>query len=413
MFIYFAYGFASQRDVETIIGKEFAKDGYDCQPLVPDSEYALLMTYDQCMSKLFSPPTNENMIPYGVWEDTIYGPIYDGPWNFTYRSQASYELFTFYHQPFPTMSNMTYTFNRECALPKFNGYEKTKKYSPDISIDHPLKLAVEESIVNCAENYCTGFGPFGISNKKLNASWFAEESYINEYGYQNLPEDYVYPIYGFTEDEVYGESGEEQFVSETIYGVLTFHVDDKVDYVSQCENDSFPQAFQDDLFANGTYAFPKVWSTDSALSEVNKDDREKVDFTVQLRPRSLGITPFMPMHSMRSIGTHFSGKNYQNRCDFADRQIAKETYEYVYSWPNCHPCDSFKRAPPFSCSRSVPKGAIEILALSLSNTLFFLSWLVWFGPILFMRWKRNQLKAGQEEEPEPNETVSTRISSVV
>ena len=52
-----------------------------------------------------------------------------------------------------------------------------------------------------------------------------------------------------------------------------------------------------------------------------------------------------------------------SRCEYYERETARQAFEYVYSKPNCHPCNSFKLNSPFLCERTVRKTVGEVIAL--------------------------------------------------
>lgn len=48
----------------------------------------------------------------------------------------------------------------------------------------------------------------------------------------------------------------------------------------------------------------------------------------------------------------------------------------------CHPCNTFKDNSPFVCTKSKGKTTLEILSLSVSNTLAAFSFLVALAPMI-------------------------------
>ena len=70
------------------------------------------------------------------------------------------------------------------------------------------------------------------------------------------------------------------------------------------------------------------------------------------------------------------------RSNFYEKQVAVEAFEYVFSYPNCHPCDIFSQNSPFFCDRAVRKTWLNIFALAISNTLFLVGIMIAWAPIL-------------------------------
>ena len=135
---------------------------------------------------------------------------------------------------------------------------------------------------------------------------------------------------------------------------------------------------ESDLYTNGGYVAPHVYggsvSFYDGAGQVVKSDH-----------RTLGMTPMYPKSFWdptnlppMTEGTFFGIP----RCDFYERQMSKEAYEFVYSHESCHPCDGFKFNTPFHCESKVRKSAGEIIALSVSNTLALFGFLVAVGPAL-------------------------------
>lgn len=135
---------------------------------------------------------------------------------------------------------------------------------------------------------------------------------------------------------------------------------------------------ESDLYTNGGYVAPHVY-----VGSVSFYDG--AGQVVESDHRTLGMTPMYPKSFWdptnlppMTEGTFFGIP----RCDFYERQMSKEAYEFVYSHENCHPCDGFKFNTPFHCETQVRKSAGEIIALSVSNTLALFGFLVAVGPAL-------------------------------
>ena len=114
----------------------------------------------------------------------------------------------------------------------------------------------------------------------------------------------------------------------------------------------------------------------------------KGDYFVVYKPKTVGITPLYPKTTTLELVTNtaspktattFFGKE---RCNFYEKQIAVEAFEYIFSWPNCHPCSIFKQNSPFFCERDVQKTWLNIFALSISNTLFVMGIMITWAPLL-------------------------------
>lgn len=231
------------------------------------------------------------------------------------------------------------------------GYEDNELYDPDISFQQPLEMARENAKAN-ALNYFSGYGEFGLSN--FNVSW----------------DDYVATVF------------DDQSAAQKL---LKFQVNSNVSYTEKCGQD-FADV-EKDLLENKTWAFHKVWGSDYTHTFFNQTSW-KVEYTLRLGDRSVGITPLYPEKSSKqALGTNdFTNFNIHKsaiQCDFYEKQVALEAYEYIYSWTDCHPCDVFKYAAPYECQRHLKKSAAEIISLSVANTMALWGLFVSAGAIVF------------------------------
>jgi hypothetical protein len=84
------------------------------------------------------------------------------------------------------------------------------------------------------------------------------------------------------------------------------------------------------------------------------------------------------------------------RCEFYEKELSRQAFEYVYNTENCHPCDSFKFNTPFYCEKDVKKDVGEVIALASSNAMALMSFLVAIGPLLLM--KTRSSRSSHDEE---------------
>ena len=104
--------------------------------------------------------------------------------------------------------------------------------------------------------------------------------------------------------------------------------------------------------------------------------------------KTVGITPLYPKTTTLELVTNTSSPRTDStffgkeRCNFYEKQVAVEAFEYVFSYPNCHPCDIFSQNSPFFCDRTIRKTWLNIFALAISNTLFLVGIMIAWAPIL-------------------------------
>jgi hypothetical protein len=85
-------------------------------------------------------------------------------------------------------------------------------------------------------------------------------------------------------------------------------------------------------------------------------------------------------------GITFGQINFVQRCIAYEKECATQTYKYMLSkGDECHPCYAFKDNSPFLCKKSKGKSTLEILSLSVSNTLAVFSFLVAIMPMLLTK----------------------------
>ena len=109
---------------------------------------------------------------------------------------------------------------------------------------------------------------------------------------------------------------------------------------------------------------------------------------VVYKKKTVGITPLYPKTTTLELVTNTSSPRTDStffgkeRCNFYEKQVAVEAFEYVFSYPNCHPCDIFSQNSPFFCDRTSRKTWLNIFALAISNTLFLVGIMIAWAPIL-------------------------------
>jgi hypothetical protein len=333
-----------------VVSDEYDLAGHSCRPLQKDADYGLQITYDECVSQYFVSPTVENLISYGDYTPKVYdfstqAETADGPWNFDDVSSGGqifdHRTTTVYHKPFPKISNQTFTFSEECKLPYYKGFEETHPLYSGNSLDHPLEYATMEASINARHGY-NGYGYYGLCNKDLQIvdSFPDGDKLIFE---PNAP---------------------------------------KTDFVTKCAGDgTFTDAMQTSLDSSGTHAFPHAYGNDWSIWIYDWVPETNIVTNVDdlsMRRRSIGITPLYPTNT-------FKPASEEDRCSFYEKEISRQAYEYIYSYENCSPCDSFKYNSPFYCERNVHKGAAEIIALASSNAMAAMSFFVAVAPLVLVK----------------------------
>ena len=334
------------------VSDEYNLVGHTCRPLQKDADYGLQITYDECVSQYFVSPTVENLLRYGDYQHT------DGPWNFSGFSSGimkfNYATTTVYHKPFPTLSNQTFTFSEECKVPYYKGFDETNALFSGNSMDYPLQYASMEASFNAKYGY-NGYGYYGLCNKNL-----------------QIVDDFP--------------SGNELIFEPNA---------PKTDFVTKCAGDgTFTDAMQSSLDSSGTYAFPHAYGNEFSIwigewNSVTNSYTSNID-DLSMRRRSIGITPLYPTATLKPAPE-------TERCSFYEKEISRQAYEYIYSYENCSPCDSFKHNAPFYCERDVHKGAAEIIALASSNAMAAMSFFIAVAPLVLMKFAVKDEEIGAAE----------------
>ena len=359
-----AYHYLDTIKETTVMAKDVdGVSGWSCKTLVPDPIYSLNMSYNECMKEHYVKPTVENLVRYGLFGPLVFSGFdggqpedsYDGPWNMSTGLRWSINTMTLYHKPFPNLSDVVYTYPSTCIVPFYAGYEKTEKFNPEDGYTSPLEMPLSEAYKR-GYDFFNGYGFIGLGNKEPE---FDDTCNVNQ--------------------------------PWNCGKYVTFHPSSETDYVAQC-NGTISEEEQADLFAKGTYAFPHVFAQElkwSAPANAQPYVEEgKGDYFVVYKPKTVGITPLYPKTTTLELVTNtasprtattFFGKE---RCNFYEKQIAVEAFEYIFSWPNCHPCSIFKQNSPFFCERDVQKTWLNIFALSISNTLFVMGIMITWAPLL-------------------------------
>ena len=370
----------SQTTVDFKVSQVHELPGYtSCRPMQRDPQYGLVITYDECMSTYYRAPSVDDLrtVP-----DSHYGPLdyaniqtatddyalgsgflqhWDGPWNFTGTAmyagtrdgrypKADENRLAYHHLPFPLLSSMSYTVNDVCRVPYYDGYENHPQYSNAASLDDLLRYPIDRAVANNEGNH-VGYGRYGLTNIDLNVS-----AQATAYDFPSATKN----VFKFT-------AGTE--------------------FVSQCGG-NFTSTFQSRVDVNGTFVFPfahgdsfSVWHKTPSLE----------DRSIQMRKGTIAMTPMYPIvvrdfsetygfygTGIGSADTYFGAP----RCEYYEKETARQAFEYVYSKPNCHPCNSFKLNSPFLCERSVHKSVGEVIALATSNALAILAAFITCAPIV-------------------------------
>jgi hypothetical protein len=373
------YNFQTTKDFS--VSDVYNLAGHTCRPLQKDAEYGLDITYDECMSEHYAAPKVENLILWGhygtqgfhyynasteFWE---YKTHDDGPWNFTGTGQGVHTspwTATVYHKPFPKLSNSTFTFNSQCKVAWYKGFESHPQYTGNI-LDLPLEEALFQANTN-KQYGGSGYSRYPLCNKDL-----------------KVPDDY----------------------NDWIERSLIFEPAASTEFIKNC-NGTFTEPMDATWRANGTYVFPHVFSSESGIWLSLNFEAESLFFyggldSITLRPRSIGMTPLYPSNML--IHSEYGYEYYvinnkpaseKARCEFYEKELSRQAFEYVYNTENCHPCDSFKFNTPFYCEKDVKKDVGEVIALASSNTMALMSFLVAIGPLLLM--KTRSSRSSHDEE---------------
>ena len=98
-------------------------------------------------------------------------------------------------------------------------------------------------------------------------------------------------------------------------------------------------------------------------------------------------------------------------CEAYEKECVLQNINQIYALGEgeaCHPCEHFKSNSPFLCTKSKTKTTLEILSLSVSNTLAVFSFLVAVAPMIlssFARNKRVSTKGVHSKEEEDDDSV--------
>lgn len=368
--------------LELVVSDDYQLPGHACRPLQADPQYKLRISYDECVSTYYEAPSVDNLITYGHYGRILRGTDqsaagvfsggilydYDGPWNFSATGEFYYTLagslpsadrdrLKVYHKPLPALSDIVYTVNDFCRVPYYNGWENHPKYS-NAAIDDLLRFPIERA---------------GLSRTSIGYGW---------YGLTNI--DFELPTtHG---NWVYPELYEN-----------VFKLASGTNFISQCGG-NFSTTHQDRVDANGTYVFPAGFASHQSIwNDVGGGYDAQGTYThgnltdLVMREGSIGMTPLYPIKTKGfdvSDYTAFIGQASEDtyfgssRCEYYEKETSRQAYEYVYSKPDCHPCDSFKHNSPFVCERNARKSAAEIIALATSNCMAVLAACIAAAPVL-------------------------------
>ena len=348
-----------------VVSDDYDLPGYVCRPLQHDPEYGLSITYDECMANYRAPTADSLMSPFGhhgfrkpKFYDTKDGTEYEvlnGPWSMSDNQALEVGFWdsppTYYHTPLLLRPHQAYTFTAKCNLTLFPGYfDKQNPSSASSPFSWPCDFASTLKTGNA-------YAAFSICNKDPGELGFT----YNTFGGDYYDEEYPY------------------------YQHHTFFPETGTDFVTKCAGNLTTDQ-QTDLYTYGGYAFPRCHST---ITDISWSDDSSQRYDLAMKPHSIGISPLYPKGTTLDViqngrawaSTSDSFFGYP-RCEFYERQMAKETYEYIYSQENCHPCDGFKFNSPFHCEKTVKKTAAEIIALSVSNSMALMGALVAAAPLV-------------------------------
>ena len=363
-----------------VVSDDYNLPGHVCRPLQHDPQYGLSITYDECIAQ-YVEVKNDNLIaPYQHgWQkpaeyDSATGErkeLLNGPWNMSFGLALDSGFIdsppTYYHVPFKG-SHQPYTYTAKCSLKLFPDYltQSAAKPAQNSPFDLPCEYAA-------TLKSGSAYGAYSICNKNPGTLGF---TYDEEYG-----DYYNYDAPHF-QDHTFVPAGGTDFVTKCGGGITA--------------------AQQTDLFAFGGYAFPRCHAVHSDFLYYDEKASTNVS-SITFAPFSIGITPLYPkattLDAIRNkqfariiaqawdparstwitTGDTFFG---YPRCEFYERQMAEEAYNYIYSQKDCHPCDGFKFNTPFHCETKTRKTAAEIIALSVSNSMALLGVLLALAPLV-------------------------------
>lgn len=453
-FLQVAY-YRSITTTEFVISDQYNLPGHTCRPLQKDPLYGLQITYDECLKTHYDKVTTDNLyepdISY-VMEGYGTPSVLNGPWNFSKHTKGYSYDDTFYHKPFPTLTDVVYTLHPTCKVETYPGLLKDvrqeKTSLEDLELPRfPMDDAYEDAQISpglhsysstCIMNKkCTEVIPLGEWESVGNGA-----SYIDTWGNS--------PTCRYGEYRTFYPEAGTDFLRECDKGGGTEHFkNSRYNYsatiVERPEKNFFTADMQADLNAHGGYVCPHVWARDLLIdgyhtTSTYMENRDSAIF-LQIKPRSMGIRSMYPLNAsfwedargmkigeeifypqmdfMAKISSHFYSsdkwRNGENRCEFYEREMAKQGFDFIYSHENCHPCDAFKLNTPFHCETVVKKTDAEIIGLSVSNVMALLGGLTVIAPLVLgasIQSKKEEEEAGSSGEGDDATITGITIKNV-
>jgi len=454
---------------EFVITDQYNLPGHTCRPLQKDPLYGLQITYDECLETHYDKVTTDNLFEPSI--DAKYAAL-NGPWNFSKHTKGYSYDDTFYHKPFPTLTDVVYTLHPTCKVETYPGLLKDvrqeKKSLEDLGLPRfPMDDAYEDAQVSPGLH---SYSSTCIMNKKCTTD------VIPLVGEGSLGPTCEYGAYR----TFYPEAGTD-FLRECDKGGGTEHFkNSRYDFTGlnttviaqgkRPEKNFFTADMQAGLYAHGGYVCPHVWARDLLIDGYHTIStysyyRDSAIF-LQIKPRSMGIRSMYPLNAsfwedtrgmkigeetviqtapsagygwfgsppapsyireifypqmdfMAKISSRFYSsdkwRNGENRCEFYEREMARQGFEFIYSHENCHPCDAFKLNTPFQCETVVKKTAAEIIGLSVSNVMALLGGLTVIAPLVLgasIQSKKEEEEAGSSGEGDDATITGITIKSV-
>jgi len=471
-----------------VISDQYNLPGHTCRPLQKDPLYGLQITYDECLETHYDKVTTDNLFEPSI--DAKYAAL-NGPWNFSKHTEGySYED-TFYHKPFPKLTDVVYTLHPTCKVEVYPGFLE------DIQSEGRRQAEREEDLSSSLGQKITDMELSDSPRFPMDDAY--EDAQISP-GLHSYSRTCI-----MNKKCAYGKSCK--------YGEYrTFYPEAGIDFLRECdkgggmkhfknsrydytkttrpEKNFFTADMQAGLYAHGGYVCPHVWARDLLISSVDtvglryvesfdafisgqmvSDKVEELtdDRNLQIKPRSVGIRSMYPLTQSLwdnrtligsgSLGTGWTGSwngksqelkkkiadflankkkgaidpfwdpffsaattalqdphwNGGQSCEFYEREMARQGFEFIYSRDNCHPCDAFKLNTPFHCETVVKKTAAEIIGLSVSNVMALLGGLTVIAPLVLgasIQSKKEEDEAGSSGEGDDATITGITIKNV-
>ena len=270
-----------------------------------------------------------------------------------------------------------------------NGYDSCKALQVDST--YGLKWTYE----TCKEKEANGDGSYA---KFSNASSIMEYGYwYGSHGYMYFPFTTSSSSQGFLIDECDEGKSLLSTIGNPQWTILSLSA--TFNKEASCSGSSVQ-------YVDGTRCAVRFSTTngDGGAQDSNNRDYTYVQPKYVLLPlaNTAGVSWYQNVITHDGVTFAMGSAGYvpsEERCLAYEKECATQAFKHVISISEeCHPCNAFKDNSPFLCKKSKYKTTLEILSLSVSNTLAVFSFLVALAPMILSSFANRLSTKGVSKE---------------